>query len=225
MNEMKVAAIIPAYNEEKNIAEVLKTLLKSPEIDEIIVVDDGSKDKTTEISEKLGVKVIRSAGNQGKGRAMQEGLKATQAGIIVFFDADLIGLQPVHVSSLVRPVLENKAQMAVGIRERGGWKGKFATFLIKIDSLSAVAGERALKRFIFESLPQSFIEGFAVETGLNYFCLKKKLKVAYVHLKGLDITIKEKKWGFWKGFSNRLKMLWQLLKIRMIILFSRKEFK
>ena len=92
MNEARVAAVIPAYNEEKNIADVLKALLKSPELDEIIVVDDGSKDKTAEISEKLGVKVIRLSGNQGKGRAMQEGLKATQAEIIVFFDADLLGL-------------------------------------------------------------------------------------------------------------------------------------
>ncbi len=115
--------------------------------------------------------------------------------------------------------------MAVGIRERGGWKGKFAAFLIKIDPLSAVAGERALRRFIFESLPGNFIQGFAVETGLNYFCLKRKLKVAYVHLKGLDIAIKEKKWGFWRGFLNRLKMLWQFLKIRIIILFSQKKFK
>ncbi len=92
MNEARVAAVIPAYNEEKNIADVLKALLKSPELDEIIVVDDGSKDKTAEISEKLGVKVIRLSGNQGKGRAMQEGLKATQTEIIVFFDADLLGL-------------------------------------------------------------------------------------------------------------------------------------
>ena len=197
-----MAAVIPAYNEEKNIADVLKALLKSPELDEIIVVDDGSKDKTAEISQKLGVKVIKSAGNQGKGRAMQEGLKATRAGIIVFFDADLLGLQPAHVSSLLKPVLENKAQMAVAIRERGGWKGKFAAFLIKIDPLSAVAGERALKRSIFESLPQSFVEGFAVETGLNYFCLKKKLKVVYVHLAGLDITVKEKNGGSGKVFQT-----------------------
>jgi len=222
---MKITAIVPAYNEEKNIGRVLKVLLKSFLLDEVIVVDDGSRDKTAEVSQKLGAKVIKLSKNKGKGMAMREGLKATQSELVVFFDADLLGLESDHISLLVKPILENKAEMVVGIRERGKWKGKIAQFFIKIDPLLAIGGERAMRRFVFESLPQKFIKGFVVETALNYYCLKKKLKVFYVDLKGLDIVIKERKWGFLKGFLNRLKMIWQLLKIRIIILFSQKEFK
>lgn len=222
---MKIAAIVPAYNEEKNIGRVLKVLLKSFLLDEVIVVDDGSQDKTAEVSQKLGAKVIKLSENKGKGMAMREGLKATQSELVVFFDADLLGLELDHISLLVKPILGNKAEMVIGIRERGKWKGKIAQFFIKIDPLLAIGGERAMRRFVFESLPQKFIKGFAIETALNYYCLKKKLRVVYLYLRGLDIVIKEKKWGFLKGFLNRLKMIWQLLKIRIIILFSQKEFK
>ena len=218
---MKVAAIVPALNEEKNIERVLKVLLDSKDLDEVIVVDGGSTDKTAEKSEKLGAKVIKFDGKKGgKGYAMTEGVKGTDAEIIVFFDADLIGLSLQHVSLLVYPVLENKAAMCVGLRER--LKG-IPAILVKIDPLSAIGGERAMKRFVFESIPKKFIKGFAVETSLNYYCLAKKLPVRYVKLKGLDIIIKEKKWGLIKGFSNRLKMFWQLLKIRFSILINRKE--
>ena len=95
---------------------------------------------------------------------------------------------------------------------------------IKINPLLAIGGERAMRRFVFESIPERFIQGFAVETSLNYCCLKKKLKVIYPELKGLSVVIKEKKWGFLKGFKNRMKMFWQLFKIRVLIYTNKKEF-
>ena len=222
---MGVAAIVSAYNEEENIGNVLKVLLKSEILDEVIVVDDGSKDRTAEISEKEGAKVIKIFPNKGKGNAMAEGVKQTQADIIVFFDADLIGLSSEHISKLVIPVLKGEAVMALGMREGGGWRGKISEFCIKIDPLSAIAGERAMKRFIFENLPLKFIQGFMIETALNYYCKVNRLPVKYFKLKGLKIIVKEKKWGLIRGFLNRLKMTRQLLKIRFLILRYKREFK
>ncbi|MBZ9577467.1 glycosyltransferase [Patescibacteria group bacterium] len=220
---MKVAAIVPALNEEANIGNVLKVLLKSKDLDEVILVDDGSEDRTAEIGEEMGVKVIKlpKKGGSGKGNAMKKGVESTDADIIAFFDADLIGLTTEHVSLVVRPVLENRAVMCVGARQRYGGLPKL---FIKIDPLLAVGGERAMKRFVFESIPERFIQGFAVETSLNYYCRKKKLKVLYPELKDLTVVIKEKKWGLLKGFKNRMKMFWQLFKIRVLILTNRKEF-
>ena len=218
----KIAAVICALNEEKNIGRVLKVLLDSKDLDEVIVVDDGSRDRTAEIAVEIGAKVIRLPKNKGKGNAMKQGVKSTEAEIIVFIDADLIGLTTEHIFLLVQPILENKAAMSVGSRERWGGLPKF---FVSIDPLLAIGGERAMKRFVFESIPERFIQGFAVETALNYYCLKNKLKVLYPELKGLTVVIKEKKWGFLKGFKNRLKMIWQLLKIRFLILVNRKEFK
>lgn len=221
---MKVAAIVPALNEEKTVGNVLKVLLKSKELDEVILVDGGSEDRTPEIGEEVGVRVVRAGNLGGKGEVMKKGVESTEAEIIVFFDADLINLSLEHVSLLVNPIFKGEAVMCVGIRERRGG-GKMSEFFIKMDPLSAIAGERAMKRFVFEEIPVDFIQGFMVETALNYYCLINKLAVRYAWLKGLRIVVKEKKWGFFKGFLNRLKMFWELFRIRILILIRSKEFK
>lgn len=218
----EATAIICALNEEKNIGRVLKVLLSSRDIGEVIVVDDGSKDRTSEIALKMRAKVSRLPENRGKGNAMRVGVERATFDTIVFIDADLIGLTVEHISLLVKPILENKAMMSVGLRGR---KGGLPKFFVKLDPLLAIGGERAMKRFVFKNIPEKFIQGFAVETALNYYCKKKNFPVKYVELKGLDIITKEKKWGFFKGFSNRIKMICQIIKIRFLILINKKDFE
>ena len=219
---MKVVAVVAAYNEEENIGNVLKVLLSSKDLDEVIVVDDGSKDRTAEIAERLGARVIRISPNQGKGNAMKEGIKQTDAEIIAFFDADLTGLTREHIPQLIAPVLEGRAVECVGLRDRWWF---FPEFLAKLDPLLAIGGERVMKRFVFEKIPFKFMKGFMVETSINYYCSVKKLPVLYVKLKGLNQVIKEKKWGIISGFLARLKMILQILKIRAQIITHRKEFE
>lgn len=218
----KVAAIVPAYNEEATIGNVLKTLLEAKDLDEIIVVSSGSTDRTSEISRSLGIKVVDSLKRIGKGGAMREGVKMTKSDIIVFFDADLIGLTVEHVSQLVKPILENKAEMVVGIRDR---LGETPEFILKIDPVLAFGGERAMKRQVFEKVPLKFSQGFAIETALNYYCHVNKIPVIFTKLKGLDMIIKEKKFGLARGFYERIKMQFEMVKIRLVILFNKKEFK
>jgi glycosyltransferase involved in cell wall biosynthesis len=220
---MKIAAIVPALNEERNVGSVLKILLSSKEFDEVILVDGGSIDRTVEIGEKLGVRVVSLAKKEkgGKGKAMKQGIESTNAEVIVFFDADLVGLKVEHVSQLIQPILEGRADMVVGIRDR---YGGLPAIIAKIDPLLAIGGERAMRRSLFKALPERLIQGFAVETALNYYCLKKKLKVVYPKLKGLTVMIKEKKWGFVKGFKSRLETIWQLLKVRFLLICLGKQF-
>ncbi len=217
---MKVSAIVPALNEEKNIANVLKVLLNSKALSEVILVDGGSKDKTAEIGKAMGAKVLKVKGG-GKGYGMLKGAEISKSPVIVFFDADLVGLKEKHILQLISPVVEDDADMVVGIRER--WAG-LPLFFAKIDPLLAIGGERALKRSIFLSLPKNLIKGFAVETTLNFFCLKKKLRVKYVELKGLNIITKERKQGVLKGLKNRFKMIWEMLKVRFLILININKF-
>lgn len=221
MINKKVAAIVPALNEASTVGNVLKVLLESKDLDEVILVDDGSVDKTAQIGRDLGAKVLQLLKNGGKGNAMKQGILATNADIIVFFDADLIGLTTQHVSSLIEPVLNNEAYMCVGVRDRAFG---LARFIAKLSFIMAIGGERAMSRELFKKIPERFLQGFAVETALNYYCLSKKLPIKYVILDKLTIVIKEKKWGFIRGFANRLKMIWQMIKIRIIILFYKNEF-
>jgi len=210
----KVVAVVPAFNEEANVGRVLEVLLSSKDLDEVILVDDGSSDKTAEVGEKLNVKVVRLHKNAGKGNAMKQGLKATDAEIIVFFDADLIGLTQEHIFSLVEPILKDGVDMCVGIRGR---LFNIPKLVVKIDPLLAIGGERAIKRQILESIPDRLVQEFMVEPAINYYCIKNRLRVEYALLPNLSIIIKERKWGFLKGFVNRIKMIWQIIKVRLTI--------
>lgn len=220
---VKITAIVPALNEEKNVGKVLKTLLESKVFNQVILVDDGSVDKTSEIGLNLGVEVIKlpKIGGSGKGNAMRQGVKASQGDIVVFFDADLIGLTEKHISLLIEPLLKEEVQMCIGIR--GRFNGLPLT-ISKIDPLMAIGGERALRRDWFLNIPEDLMQGFAVETTLNYYCLVNKLPIKYVLLPNLEIITKERKWGFLKGLKNRIKMIWQMLKIRLIIISNKNEF-
>jgi glycosyltransferase involved in cell wall biosynthesis len=108
-----VAAIIPTYNEERNVAGVLQVLRDTDMLDEIIIVDDGSVDKTIEIVRAYAaadprMKVIVHEANRGKGQAIFTGWAATTAPCLLLLDADLHQLTPNHISDLLGPVLNHR---------------------------------------------------------------------------------------------------------------------
>lgn len=220
---MKVAAIVPAYNEEGNVGNVLKVLLVSPELDEVILMDDGSKDNTAKIGRDLGARVITQTPNRGKGEAMIKAVESTDADIVAFFDADLVNFNIEHVKQVVWPVKNNHADMCVGVRGRAGGLPKLMAKIAPI--MCVIGGERAMKKEVFQGLPKKFVQGFSVEIALNYYCMQNKLRVVLTDLKGLTVIVKEKKWGFVKGFKNRIKMIWQLIKIRIKVWVCKEEFK
>jgi glycosyltransferase involved in cell wall biosynthesis len=105
----KVSLVIPAFNEEKTIERVIKQAKLVKEISEIVVIDDGSKDKTSEIAKKLGVNVIKHHKNLGKGEAIKTGISHTKEDIILFLDADLKDITDKKIKALIRPIIKNKA--------------------------------------------------------------------------------------------------------------------
>ncbi|WP_374712424.1 glycosyltransferase family 2 protein, partial [Symbiobacterium terraclitae] len=90
----RVSVVIPAYNEAETVGDVVAACAKVPEIDEVIVVDDGSTDETAARARAAGAKVIEHGENRGKAAAMKSGYEATTAPVLLFLDADLIGLHP-----------------------------------------------------------------------------------------------------------------------------------
>ena len=106
----KISAIVPVFNEEKTITNVVKKLLKSHLIDEVICINDGSTDKSLEHLKKFKnkIKLISFDKNQGKGYALVEGIKKANEPIVVFIDADLTNLSQKHIETLLKPILNNK---------------------------------------------------------------------------------------------------------------------
>jgi glycosyltransferase involved in cell wall biosynthesis len=110
-----ISCLIPAYNEEERIKDVIYAVKNSNLVDEIIIISDGSTDQTSEIAKKCKVtKVIELKNNLGKGGAIIKGLKYAKGEIILLVDADLRGLNKENLEKLIKPVLENKADMTIG---------------------------------------------------------------------------------------------------------------
>ena len=116
VNNYKIVAIIPAYNEERTIAKVI--LLAKKYVDAIIVGDDGSTDMTGEIAKALGAVVVRNDKNRGKGYTLKRLFnKAIELGatIVVTLDAD--GQHdPKYIPKLVEPLINGQADMVIGSR-------------------------------------------------------------------------------------------------------------
>ncbi|MDD4680651.1 MAG: glycosyltransferase family 2 protein, partial [Clostridia bacterium] len=106
---MEVSIIIPAFNEENNIPLVLEPLCSMEEPYEILVVNDGSSDRTSDIARSFGIQVLDLPKNKGKSYAMWTGLNKTAGEIILFLDADLIGLKPEQIKWLIAPIEEGCA--------------------------------------------------------------------------------------------------------------------
>lgn len=116
---MKLSIIIPIYNEEKTVSEILRKVLsvKLPKVEkEIIVIDDGSNDSTPlRIRNIKGVKKIFHRNNLGKGAAVRSGLRIITGDIIIIQDADL-EYDPSYYPVLLNPILKKGAKVVYGTR-------------------------------------------------------------------------------------------------------------
>lgn len=198
----RVAAIIPAHNEQETIAEVVGVARACRHVDEVIVVDNVSSDQTAQRAQEAGARVISST-TLGKGEAMAEGVAATGAGVILFLDADLLGLTVQHLDRLVGAVVEHDAAMSCGLFDRGPWLNP-----VFLKLLPVLTGERAVRRELFESLDPDQIQGYRIEAALNSRCADLGLRRVSFVCPGLWHLTKEKKFGNpVVGFAHKVAML------------------
>lgn len=113
---MKLSVIVPVFNEEKTIKEIIKRVKKVKFQKEIIVVDDGSTDKTKQIVRSIrNIKLVEHKKNLGKGTAVRTGIKIAKGDIILIQDADL-EYDPNDYEKLIKPIVSGKTKVVYGSR-------------------------------------------------------------------------------------------------------------
>ena len=168
---MKISVIIPCYNEENTIIQLLeKVNIQRKNFNlEIIISDDGSKDQTTKLLEnnkKLFDKLILGEKNRGKGAALSKAIEHSTGDIIIFQDADL-EYDPEDYKKLVEPFVKNEADVVYGSRFMGSsahrliyYSHRIANFFItslvniftNINFTDVETGYKVLRRSILEKI-------------------------------------------------------------------------
>lgn len=221
-----ISIIIPCYNEEKTIGIVADRVkkLKLPMEKEIIIVDDGSRDKSFEIMKKIpGIRVIRHEKNKGKGAAVKTGLKHCRGEIVIVQDADL-ELNPEEISKVIGPIVRKKAEVVYGSRNLYKQKGKksplfylggrFITIMTNLLYKTKLTDEPCgYKAFRTEILKSIKINGnrFEWEPEVTAKIAKKGIKIHEVPVHAVSRSMKE---GKKLRRIDGLKALWTLIKYR-----------
>lgn len=233
--------LVPAYNEAPRLGTVLGVLADCPWLTQIIVVDDGSADETSEVAQACAATdgpvppllevdpgatrdlpvdspsrwlLLRHTRNAGKATALVTGFAHATTDHWLMVDADLLGCQPEHLVALALPIARGEAQMTTGIF-RGGRLNTDAAHLVA----PGLSGQRALTRGVWEQFRQRFPDpgtlGYGVEEALEDLVKHHGVTRELVEWRGVSHVTKEEKVGLLKGWEWRLQMFREVLKTRL----------
>lgn len=193
INKKQVSVVIPAYNEEKGIKDSLAKLfvvMQGSGLEfEVIMVDDGSKDKTVEMIGGMDVKLIRQESNRGYGAALKAGIEQAQYDLIAITDAD--GTYPSdRLPELIGWM--NDYDMAVGARTGGHVKipplrrlpkiilNKYANYLVKYNIPDLNSGLRVFRKDIYKKFRNLLPSGFSFTSTITLALLSNGYRVKYI---------------------------------------------
>jgi len=200
---LTISLALPALNEEETVGKVIRTvknalMTRMPLLDEIVLIDSNSEDRTRQIAEKLGVPVYihqnilpQYGARHGKGEALWKSLYCTRGDIIIWIDTDIVNIHPRFIYGLIAPLLLQpeinfvkgfyRRPLKVGNKMQAGSGGRVTELTARpllnlfYPELSGIvqplSGEYGGRRKALEQLP--FFSGYGVEIGLLIDMLEK----------------------------------------------------
>lgn len=226
---LTLSVIMPVYNEKDTVLEIVRRVRAIDLVDEVIIVDDGSKDGTREVLKELSdlpdVRVVEHAHNQGKGAAVVTGMQTARGDLMVVQDADL-EYDPRDYAKLVQPLLEGRCDVVFGSRfshakvKNANWlnlaANKFLTFMTNVLYGSRLTDmETCYKVFRREVVADMHIRArrFEFEPEFTAKVLKRKFRLIEVPISFDPRGYSEgKKITAWDGVVA----LWTLIKYRFV---------
>jgi glycosyltransferase involved in cell wall biosynthesis len=226
---MKLSVLIPVYNEEKTIREIISRVKKTGLVEEILVIDDGSTDGTRpllrELEEECGIRVVLHEKNKGKGAAVRTGIQNAVGEVMLIQDADL-EYDPRDYPNLLKPLEEGIADVVYGSRFLGGprrpilfWNmvaNKILTLVTNILYNNILTdmetGYKVFRREIVQDLPL-YARGFEFEPEFTAKILKRKVRIFEV-----PITFNPRDYDEGKKIKAKdaFIAMWTLLKYRFV---------
>ncbi len=229
----KLSVIISAYNEEENLKRIPRELMPTMEKIgnyEVVIVDDGSVDKTLEVSRKLAkhrkIKAIKHPRNMGLGAGMKTGLKNSSGELVVFLDADFT-FHPTEIPKLLKKYNSGRydcvigTQFGKGSKTRMKFHRKFISKAVNILYTIALGRNITSMSAIFRVYRRSALKGvsmtsnnFDINAEMLFDMIKKKKSIVEV-----PVTLTARKYGvskisFTKETKNHLKILSKIVKWR-----------
>jgi glycosyltransferase involved in cell wall biosynthesis len=226
---MKLSVIIPCYNEETTVEEIVRQVLATDLVHEVIVVDDGSTDGTRDVLARMGnqdrVRIILHERNRGKGAAVRTGLQHATGEVMLVQDADL-EYDPRDYPAMLRPIEEGRAKAVYGSRFLGGprrtmffWHmvgNRFLTLVTNLlyDTILSDM-ETCYKMFTADVAASLNLKspGWGFDPEITAKILRQGIRIYEVPISYAGREFEEgKKIGWRDGFT----VLWTLLKYRFV---------
>lgn len=236
MENPYLSIVIPAYNEEKRISETLLAidhyLSQQSYSSEILVVDDGSKDKTAQIVKNFtnlikNLRLIDNQKNHGKGWVVKQGMLEAKGEYRIYIDADnAISLDQIesfwpYLKQGYDVIIGSIAVKGAEIKEGAAWYrrllGKWSKYLIRLLAIWEIHdSQRAFKLFpaeVAENIfPRQTIERWGFDIEILVIAKKlgyriKELPVTWINPSGSKVSLK----SYWRTFKELLKIKWNLI--------------
>lgn len=219
---MKLSVIIPVYNEQETIHQILERVAAVPVEKEIIVVDDGSSDGTAEslaASQLKDLRFLRHPRNRGKGAAVRTALAAVSGDVVVIQDADL-EYDPRDYLKLLAPIQRGEAQVVYGVRDLSGqrhlvrWGNRFLTWLTNLLYGTRLADMETCYKMMTTAVARSLplrANRFEIEPEITAKLIKRGHRIHQVPIRYTPRI--QKKLSPWR---DGLPALWTLIKYRFL---------
>ena len=209
-----VGVVIPAYNEAENLPSVLNAVCAAGWLKEIVVVDDGSTDSTSEAARRTAesdhrLVIIRLPENQGKAAAMLVGVRALHTDLVIFLDADLKGLTPFHLLQLQNLQKSGAHEMAIAVFHIGK-----AFTNVSQRFIPHLSGQRCLwRQEAEEALIPLVTDRYGAETGLTIHARLRHWRIRKIIWHGVTHHMVWQKRKVIAGLHNRWQMYSQIMTV------------